>query len=95
MKKFSRILLLALAVLMMATMAVSAADYDINNDSNVNDADVQALIEHIANGGGYISAYDIRPDSVATINILDAIALKAYVNGAILPADDNWTSYWY
>ena len=32
MKKFSRILLLTLAVLMMATMAVSAADYDINNE---------------------------------------------------------------
>jgi len=95
MKKISRVLLVALAVVMMTVMAVSAASYDINKDGKIDDADVLYLIEHIADGGGYISAYDIRPDSTAVVNVLDAIALKAYVNGVVLPADDNWTTYWY
>lgn len=98
MKRFFRLLAITLSILMILSVAAFAeADSgDLNNDGKVNDSDVLKIMDHIAKNGGYITAYDIRNDGTATINVLDAIALKSYVNGLVLNApNDNWTTYWY
>ena len=96
MKKIVRILAITLALLLAASVSVFAVEnYDVNNDGSVNDEDVIAIIRSIAENGGYISAFDIRSDSIPTINVLDAIAMKNYVEGFAPLTDDNWTAHWY
>lgn len=95
MKKTTRIVSLALVFVLLFSFAVFAEKGDLNSDGNVDDNDLQVLIDHIAEGGGYLSIYDIRSDAECVINILDAIMLKKIINGYAGVVDDNWTAHWY